>query len=69
MPFFEDPVENLQQMIMPAIVLGTSVAAIMMRQIRSAMLDALGADYVRTARAKGLPERRVVWSHALRNSC
>ena len=57
-PFFEDPIENLQKMIMPAIVLGTSVAAIVMRQMRSAMLDSLGADYVRTARAKGLPERR-----------
>ena len=67
-PFFEDPIENLQKMIMPAIVLGTSVAAIVMRQMRSAMLDSLGADYVRTARAKGLPERHVVWSHALRNS-
>ena len=39
-----------------------------MRQMRSAMLDSLGADYVRTARAKGLPERQVVWRHALRNS-
>ncbi len=67
-PFLEDPIENLKKMIMPAIVLGTSVAAIVMRQMRSAMLDSLGADYVRTARAKGMPERRVVWSHALRNS-
>ena len=66
-PFTEDPVENLQKMIMPAIVLGTSVAAIVMRQMRSAMLDSLGADYVRTARAKGLPERSVVGRHALRN--
>ena len=63
-PFFEDPIENLQKMIMPAIVLGTSVAAIVMRQMRSAMLDSLGADYVRTARAKGLPER--AWSGATR---
>jgi peptide/nickel transport system permease protein len=67
-PFFEDPIENLRRMIMPAIVLGTSVAAIVMRQMRSAMLDSLGADYVRTARAKGLPERAVIGSHALRNS-
>jgi peptide/nickel transport system permease protein len=67
-PFLEDPVENLQKMIMPAIVLGTSVGAIVMRQMRSAMLDSLGADYVRTARAKGLPERSVIGRHALRNS-
>jgi peptide/nickel transport system permease protein len=67
-PFLEDPIENLQKMIMPAIVLGTSVAAIVMRQMRSAMLDSLGADYVRTARAKGLPERSVIGRHALRNS-
>jgi len=66
--FFEDPLENLKRMIMPAIVLGTSVAAIVMRQMRSAMLDSLGADYVRTARAKGLPERAVIGRHALRNS-
>jgi peptide/nickel transport system permease protein len=67
-PLFEDPLDNLRKMIMPALVLGTSVAAIVMRQMRSAMLDSLGADYVRTARAKGLPERSVIWSHALRNS-
>jgi peptide/nickel transport system permease protein len=66
--FFEDPLENLKRMIMPAIVLGTSVAAIVMRQMRSAMLESLGADYVRTARAKGLPERAVIGRHALRNS-
>jgi peptide/nickel transport system permease protein len=67
-PFFEDPIGNLERMVMPAFVLGTSVAAIVMRQMRSAMLDSLGADYVRTARAKGLPERSVIGSHALRNS-
>lgn len=67
-PFFDDPIENLRRMIMPAFVLGTSVAAIVMRQMRSAMLDSLGADYVRTARAKGLSERAVIGRHALRNS-
>jgi len=67
-PFFEDPIENLRRMVMPALVLGTSVAAIVMRQMRSAMLDSLGADYVRTARAKGLSERAVIGRHALRNS-
>ena len=53
---------------MPAIVLGAGLSAVVMRQMRSAMLDSLGADYVRTARAKGLSERSVVGKHALRNS-
>jgi peptide/nickel transport system permease protein len=53
---------------MPAIVLGTGLSAVLMRQMRSAMLTSLGTDYVRTARAKGLPERTVIMKHALRNS-
>jgi peptide/nickel transport system permease protein len=67
-PFREDPLGNLEHMIMPAIVLGTGLSAVLMRQMRSSMLTSLGADYVRTARAKGLPERTVVGKHALRNS-
>jgi peptide/nickel transport system permease protein len=67
-PFTEDPIANLQHMVMPVIVLGTGLSAVVMRQMRSSMLDSLGADYVRTARAKGLPERSVVGVHALRNS-
>jgi peptide/nickel transport system permease protein len=67
-PFFEDPVENLRHMIMPAFVLGTGLAAVVMRQMRSSMLESLSADYVRTARAKGLSEPVVVGLHALRNS-
>ena len=63
-----DPVANLSHMIMPAFVLGIGLAAVVMRQMRSAMLDSLGADYVRTARAKGMSEWRVVGTHALRNS-
>lgn len=59
---------NLSHMVLPAAVLGTGLAAVIMRQMRAAMLEALGADYVRTARAKGLPEWQVVWVHALRNS-
>ena len=55
-------------MIMPVIVLGTGLSAVIMRQMRSSMLDSLGADYIRTARAKGLSERSVVGVHALRNS-
>jgi peptide/nickel transport system permease protein len=67
-PFREDPLGNLEHMLMPAIVLGTGLSAVLMRQMRSAMLDSLGADYVRTARAKGLSEWSVVGKHALRNS-
>jgi peptide/nickel transport system permease protein len=67
-PFTQDPIENLRHLLMPAIVLGTGLAAVLMRQLRSSMLTSLGADYVRTARAKGLPERTVVLKHALRNS-
>ena len=59
---------NLEHMVMPAIVLGTGLAAVIMRQTRAAMIEALGADYVRTARAKGMREWQVIWVHALRNS-
>lgn len=67
-PFTQDPLGNLEHMVMPAIVLGAGLSAVVMRQMRSAMLDSLNADYVRTARAKGLSERSVVGKHALRNS-
>jgi peptide/nickel transport system permease protein len=63
-----DPIQNLRHMIMPAFVLGLALAAVIMRQMRSAMLESLGADYVRTARAKGMTEWTVVGIHALRNS-
>jgi len=65
---FEDPVESFRHLLMPALVLGTGLAAVVMRQTRSAMLEALSADYVRTARAKGLSPAQVVLGHALRNS-
>jgi peptide/nickel transport system permease protein len=65
---FGDPVESFRHLLMPAVVLGSGLAAVIMRQTRSAMLDALSADYVRTARAKGLGGRQVVFGHALRNS-
>jgi len=64
----EDPVRSLQTMIMPAFVLGSGIAGIMMRHTRSAMLAVLRQDYVRTARASGLKERAVIGSHALRNA-
>jgi peptide/nickel transport system permease protein len=67
-PFFEDPLGNLYRMTLPAIVLGTGLAAIVMRQMRSSMLESLDSDYVRTARAKGLSEWSVVGYHAFRNS-
>jgi peptide/nickel transport system permease protein len=59
---------NLATLVMPAFVLGNAIAAVMMRHTRSAMLEILGADYIRTARAKGLSEKRVVLDHALRNA-
>lgn len=65
---FEDLTANLAAMIMPAFVLGNAIAAVLMRHTRSAMLQVLNADYVRTARAKGLGERTVVLKHALRNA-
>jgi peptide/nickel transport system permease protein len=65
---FEDLGANLAAMIMPAFVLGNAIAAVLMRHTRSAMLQVLAADYVRTARAKGLVEPVVVLKHALRNA-
>jgi peptide/nickel transport system permease protein len=63
-----DPLDNVRRMIMPALVLGTGLAAVLMRQTRNAMIEVLGADYIRTARAKGLAQPAVVIRHALRNS-
>ena len=65
---FEDLKANLAAMIMPAFVLGNAIAAVLMRHTRSAMLQVLSSDYVRTARAKGLNERVVILKHALRNA-
>jgi peptide/nickel transport system permease protein len=65
---FDDPVGSFRHLLLPALVLGTALAAVIMRQTRSAMIEALSADYVRTARAKGLDGPRVVLGHALRNS-
>ncbi|MGZ5272124.1 MAG: ABC transporter permease [Ramlibacter sp.] len=65
---FDDLRGNLASMAMPAFVLGNAIAAVLMRHTRSAMLQVLSADYVRTARAKGLLERTVVLKHALRNA-
>ena len=65
---FEDLGANLAAMIMPAFVLGNAIAAVLMRHTRSAMLQVLSSDYVRTARSKGLSERVVVLKHAFRNA-
>lgn len=67
-PILQDPVSNLHHIILPAVILGTGLAAVIMRQTRSSMLESLSADYVRTAKAKGLKPRAVIGRHALRNS-
>ncbi|CAN0510816.1 unnamed protein product, partial [Phaeothamnion confervicola] len=65
---FDDPLEGLRHMLLPAFSLGITSCALIMRQTRSAMLEVLAQDYIRTARAKGMAERVVIWIHALRNS-
>lgn len=65
---FSDPIGAIELMILPALVTGWGVSAIITRQLRSSMLEILQQDYVRTARAKGLRELNVVWGHALRNA-
>ncbi|MBW6420126.1 ABC transporter permease [Rhizobium sp. XQZ8] len=65
---FVDPVRSLQTMIMPAFVLGNALAATLMRHTRSAMVGVMSADYIRTARAKGLSPKEVILSHSFRNA-
>ncbi|MGV8950883.1 MAG: ABC transporter permease [Cypionkella sp.] len=65
---FDDPLRSFQTLLMPAIVLGSAIAGVIMRHTRSAMLGAMESDYVRTARAKGLDERVVIIRHAMRNA-
>ncbi|HEX6947133.1 MAG TPA: nickel ABC transporter permease [Acidimicrobiia bacterium] len=59
---------HFQYLVLPAVTLGTSLAAVTMRMTRSSLLEVLGIDYVRTARSKGLPERIVIGRHALKNA-
>ena len=66
--FFADPVRNLTVMLLPSFSLGIALAAVIMRFIRSSLLEVLGHDYVRTARAKGLREQLVLYRHVLRNA-
>ncbi|MGH8248940.1 MAG: ABC transporter permease [Gammaproteobacteria bacterium] len=67
-PIYEDPWKNLQEFIFPAFVLSVGTAAVIMRLTRSAMLEVLRNDYIRTAWSKGLRERTVVWRHSLKNA-
>jgi len=67
-PFSENPADWFKSMVMPTIVLGTALSAGIMRLMRSALLEVMGDDYVRTARAKGLGEPTVIWVHAVRNA-
>src|ERR1051325_5179488 len=65
---WSDPLRNVAIMALPSLALGTAVAAVFMRMTRSSLLEVMRQDYVRTARAKGLPEPGVWWRHALRNT-
>ncbi len=67
-PFFDDPLGNLAHIALPVIAVALPVLASLARVVRAAMLEALAQDYVRTARAKGISEARVVFRHALRNA-
>ena len=67
-PIWEDPIENLRRMILPVLAIALAASALLMRQTRSAMINVLNDDYIRTARAKGLRERTVVVRHGLRNA-
>jgi peptide/nickel transport system permease protein len=67
-PLWKDPIRNLSIVTLPALTIGYRYAAVSMRMTRSAMLEVLREDYIRTARAKGLLEKIVVKQHALRNA-
>ena len=67
-PIYRDPWGNLTQLMWPALVVGYRFASVLARLIRSSLLDVLSEDYIRTARAKGVRERTVIWVHALRNA-
>jgi len=67
-PLWVDPVRCLSQLLIPAVIIGARLAAVSMRMTRSSLLEVLGQDYIRTARAKGVRERAVVVRHALKNA-
>jgi len=66
--FWEDPLTNIEEFLLPSLVLAVGLAAVIMRLTRSAMLEVMRNDYIRTAWSKGLRERTVVWRHALKNA-
>ncbi len=67
-PLADDPLGNVRRIVLPAVTLATASLAVNMRQVRSSLLDALGQDYIRTARAKGLQETAIIARHALKNA-
>lgn len=67
-PFFENPLKNLGQLIIPSLILGMIISGISMRMMRTMMLEVLRQDYIRTAWAKGLRERVIIMRHALKNA-
>ena len=67
-PFPTDPIGNLKDLILPTVTLGTGLAGVVMRYTRSAMLEVVRQEYIKTAWIKGLPERMVIFKHALRNA-
>lgn len=67
-PFFDDPVENLKTIILPVVATGFRESAVLTRMVRSSMLEVMQSDYIRTARAKGLGEKTILFGHALKNA-
>ncbi len=67
-PIWKDPIRNLEMAVLPAVTVGYRYAAVSMRMTRSAMLEVLREDYIRTARAKGLLEKLIIYRHALKNA-
>ncbi|CAN5164688.1 ABC transporter permease [soil metagenome] len=67
-PLLADPLDSARHLLLPAITLATASIAVNLRQVRSSLLDVLGQEYMRTARAKGLRERRIIVGHALKNA-
>jgi peptide/nickel transport system permease protein len=67
-PFVDDPLRNLEMMLMPALSLGIVSSALLLRIMRASVLEVLSSDYIRTARAKGAPQGAVIWRHAMRNA-
>jgi len=67
-PIYQDPIANLSQLIWPALAVGYRYAAVVARMVRSSIVEVMQEDYIRTARAKGVPERLVVARHAMRNA-